>query len=333
MIKNLNERIMEIRSFNKNIMGNTQYIPRNLMLEVTNDCNSKCIFCANRNMTRKRNFINKDIVTKALKQSRELGIKELGLYTNGESLLNTNIDDYIGQAKELSYDYIYITTNGILANKEKVRKLFKLGLSSIKFSINSIEEKNYVAMQGVDCFNIVMENLKSVYHMKEENFPDRKVYVSYIKTKFNNYQNSEIKRMFQKYCDNISIQDVRNQGGLIANIEDLALGTKNNIKLPCFYPFNSIVVTCEGYVTACCMDFQNYLVYGDLNKDSLKDIWNNNVINGFREKQLNEKVENTICANCYQNKFKECEALLQHLSCKIDFEDWRKNGKIIRSCK
>lgn len=331
MIKNLNEKITEIKSFDQNIKANERYIPNNLMLEVTNDCNSKCIFCANHNMTRKRKFINKAIVTKALKQSRELGVKELGLYTNGEPLLNTNIDNYIKQAKDFSYDYIYITTNGILANKEKIRKLFELGLNSIKFSINSIEGKNYATTQGIDCFNIVMENLRSVYHMKKENFPDRKVYVSYIKTKFNNYHNFEIKRMFQKYCDNISIQDVRNQGGLIANIDDLVFDTQNNIKLPCFYPFNSIVVTCEGYVTACCMDFQNYLVYGDLNKDNLKDIWNNDVINDFREKQLNKKVENTICENCCSNKFKDCEALLQDFSCKIDFGDWRKNGKIIES--
>lgn len=241
--------------------------------------------------------------------------------------MNAKIDNYVEQAKRLSYSYIYITTNGILANVKKIRKLFEMGLNSIKFSINSIERENYVTMQGVDCFNIVVENLKNVYDMKERDFPNNKVYVSYIKTKLNNYTNSEIKNFFQKYCDDISIQDVRNQGGLISNIDDLAFDKNDNIKLPCFYPFNSIVVTHEGYITACCMDFQNYLVYGNLNRENLEDIWNNKIITDFRKKQLNGKVENTICENCYQNKFKECEALLKESSCRIDFENWKKVKK------
>jgi hypothetical protein len=43
-----------------------------------------------------------------------------------------------------------------------------------------------------------------------------------------------------------------------------------NIKYPCPYPFNSVVVTAEGLLTACCMDFENMLAYADLNKISLK---------------------------------------------------------------
>lgn len=329
MKNNLNEKIKKIKNFDKAIKKDLSYFPNNLMIEVTNECNSKCIFCANCKMTRKKNNIKNDIVFKALKQSKEFGVRKVGLYTNGEPLLNNNIGDYIALAKKLSYNYIYITTNGILANKNRVDELFDLGLNSIKFSINSIEKENYKDIQGIDCFELVMENLKNVYYMKKEKFPDRKVFVSYIKTKFNNYSNYKIKQFFQKYCDDISIQDVRNQGGLISNIDEIALEKENNLELPCFYPFNSIIITCEGYVTACCMDFQNYFVYGDLNKNNLKSIWNNSIITEFRKMHLNGKVKNTLCENCCENKFKECEALTYEFSCKINFKDWRKNGKII----
>ena len=77
------------------------------------------------------------------------------------------------------------------------------------------------------------------------------------------------------------------------------------------------------------MDFQNYFVYGDLNKNNLKSIWNNSIITEFRKMHLNGKVKNTLCENCCENKFKECETLTYEFSCKINFKDWRKNGKII----
>lgn len=321
----LEKDIKNIQEFNLKDGIIEKYKPKKLMIEVTNNCNSKCIFCGNCNMTRKRSFASAKIVKKALEQGRVMGIREVGFYTNGEPLLDKNIEKYIEYAKKNLYDYVYITTNGILANKNRVKALFNSGLDSIKFSINSIEKENYKNMQGVNYFEKVVENLRNAYYIKKSQYPNKKVYVSYIKTKRNNYKDDEIKRFFEEYCDGVLIQEVRNQGGLISNIEKLKINNHKNIyNLPCFYPFNTVIVTCEGYVTACCMDFQNYLVYGNLNEKKLQDIWNNDVIQELRKKHLNGKIEDTICKNCIDNKFEQCKPLIERYSCNVEFDKWRK---------
>lgn len=38
----------------------------------------------------------------------------------------------------------------------------------------------------------------------------------------------------------------------------------------CPLTFNKLHITCEGYITACCADFQNYLAVADLNNTKLK---------------------------------------------------------------
>lgn len=180
-------------------------------------------------------------------------------------------------------------------------------------------------MQGVNCFEKVVENLRNTYYIKKSQYPNKKVYVSYVKTKMNNYKDDEIKHFFEEYCDGVLIQEVRNQGGLISNIEKLKINNHENIyNLPCFYPFNTVIVTCEGYITACCMDFQNYLVYGNLNEKKLQDIWNNDVIQKLRRKHLNGKIEDTICKNCIDNKFEQCKPLMECYSCNVEFDKWRK---------
>lgn len=306
-----------------------KYMPKKLMIEVTNYCNSKCIFCVNCKMIRKKCFIDENIVKKAIEQGKNMGIQEVGFYTNGEPLLNLNIDRYIEYAKKNSYNYVYITTNGILANEERIRKLFDIGLDSIKFSINSIEKENYNKIHGTDCFEVVVNNLKNIYNMKKKEYKNKRVYVSYIKTKLNNYKDNEINDFFKEYCDDISIQNVRNQGGLVSNIKKLKFNnTREEYKLPCFYPFNTVVITCEGYVTACCMDFQNYLVYGNLNKGKISDIWNNEVIQKLREKHLNGKIDNILCKNCIENKFEKCKPLLRKYASEINFDEWRKYENI-----
>ena len=52
-------------------------------------------------MIRKKCFIDENIVKKAIEQGKNMGIQEVGFYTNGEPLLNLNIDRYIEYAKKI----------------------------------------------------------------------------------------------------------------------------------------------------------------------------------------------------------------------------------------
>lgn len=42
--------------------------------------------------------------------------------------------------------------------------------------------------------------------------------------------------------------------------------------------------TCEGYLTLCCVDYQNYLAVADLNTESLNEAWNNAYARELRRK-------------------------------------------------
>jgi len=321
MKSNIQEEINKICQHGEN--KTPKISPKKLLIEVTNRCNCRCIFCANRKMTRKHAYISGEIVFKALKQASEMNVKEVGFYANGEPLLNKELDKYILYAKQLGYEYIYITTNGILADKDYIENLFKNGLDSIKFSINSIYKENYKLIHNVDKFETVIKNLKLVYELKKNKYKDKKIFVSYIKTNMNDYNEEDIKEFFEKYCDNVIVQYARNQGGLISNIEKIKCNNNEHYGAPCYYPFNSLIVSCEGYVSACCMDFQNYLAYGDLNIDEFSDIWNNKIINDFRTRQLNNDLEGTLCDNCIKNKFNKCNPITKEYCTQIDFEKWK----------
>ena len=66
---------------------------KTLMIEITNHCNNKCIFCYNEKMKRKRKFIDENLCNKVLKEAHELGCREVGFYVTGEPLLNPKIYD------------------------------------------------------------------------------------------------------------------------------------------------------------------------------------------------------------------------------------------------
>lgn len=312
----IESRVNNILNNKKNFNETPEFPKKNLLIEVTNYCNNKCLFCANRKMTRKKSFINKKTLAKVLKECYNLGSTEVGFYATGEPLINKNLEQYVLLAKKIGYSYVYITTNGILANKDRVDRLFRNGLDSIKFSINALNKEKYKLIHGTDSFNTVIKNLEDVYKLKKEKYQNKKVSVSYIMTKYTFAPKDKIKDFFSVISDEVIVNIARNQGGLIKEI-DYLVDVSDNIKLPCFYVFNSVNITCEGYLTACCMDFQNYLAYADLNKVSVKEAWNNSLITNIRKMHLQNNLNKTICSNCISGKFKNVEPICENLATKL----------------
>lgn len=322
MNKDIEERIKKItKNENKNIYPN---IPKNMLIECSNACNLSCIFCANRKMTRPKGKISSKFLNRILNEAFELGVREVGFYTTGEPLMNLELEKYINIAKKVGYEYIYITTNGILANINRIKELVKQGLDSIKFSINAINEKDYMLIHGKNMYNVAMNNLKEVWQWKIQNNINLKVYVSYISTKYTEYDIKLIENNFKDYCDKVLVTNVRNQSGLVPEIiQNLKNKNESNKiqgkrDLPCFYPFNTICITLEGYITACCTDFQNYLAYADLNKMTLKKAWYSKIITDLRQQHISGNLKNNLCNNCIFNTIKIPKPLNENLATEFD---------------
>ena len=306
---------------------NPDFPKKGMLIEITNLCNDACIFCFNKNMTREKGFIDPNLVDKVLNEAYELGMREVGFYTTGEPLLNKNLEDYIYKAKTIGYQYVYITTNGVLADISRIKKLIEKGLDSIKFSINAINSDEYRFIHGKSDFDKVITNLKELYNYRFKNNISINIFVSYIKTKYTDKSVEEIKEFFNNICDEVVIMNVENQGGLQPEINDLLLSESDveldtTKKMPCSYPFKSVIVTREGYLTACCLDFQNYLAYADLNKTSLKEAWDNEVIRKLRKEQLESNPSNTICSNCVYNSNIQPTPLVKEFSSEFKYSNF-----------
>lgn len=300
----------------------TPFPKKNLLIELTNYCNNKCVFCYNDCMKREKKFINKEFCERILNDAYNLGMREVGFYVTGEPFLDKRLSYFVSYAHELGYKYIYLTTNGILADLERVKELYANGLNSIKYSINAFNNEQYRFIHGTDNFDKVVKNLSDVFRWKNIENKNLKVYVSYVSIDITRNDN-KVKELFDDKCDEVVIMPAINQGGLIPDIRKISTincsDINGNIKYPCPYPFNSVVVTVEGFLTACCMDFENMLAYADLNKSSLKEAWNNLVISSFRKKHLMQETTGGICDNCIYNT-NQFPAPLCHELCDTDKE-------------
>lgn len=307
-----------INRINDNKKFSTSSFPKNMLIEVTNNCNHKCIFCYNRKMSRKRQFIKSEFVDRILKEAYALGTREVGFYTTGEPIMCKELDQYIRKAKQIGYEYVYITTNGVLLTKEVALKLVQNGIDSIKFSINAGNKKSYRIIHGKDDFNKVLQNIRDLYRIKQMHNKKLKIFSSFVRTSITYNEAKLLERKIGKYMDEMVCFDVYNQGGSMYEInKELSINTDERpMKAPCAMVFNRIHITCEGFLSICCVDFENNLAVSDLNTVSLKEAWECNDFRDIRERHMLNDLEGTLCYNCINNCNKQVEPLNVELSTK-----------------
>ena len=94
-----------------------------------------------------------------MRQGIENGCTDLALQALGEPFMDKRLSEFVREGKRLGYEYIYINTNGALANAKRAQPVIDAGCDSIKFSINANNKEDFKKVLAGD-FDKVLENLK-----------------------------------------------------------------------------------------------------------------------------------------------------------------------------
>lgn len=293
----------------------------NFLIELSNACNHKCIFCAHQKMKRKVGKINQELAFNILQQAYDLGTREVGFYATGEPFLVNELPEYIKRAKEIGYTYVYLTSNGALATPEKIRAVIDSGLDSIKFSINAPERKMYEFIHGRDDFETVLEHLNYLNTYRKESGRKYKIYITGILTRYTEDLKDKYFEVFEGLADQIVFKTVYNQGGYMPEVESLLkCKCDSETYRRCNLPFDAISITYEGYLSIENADYENMLIVADLNKVSLKDGWYGEKMKDMRRRFMENDLKGTLCDGCVNHICSEAKPISPEYSTVSSFE-------------
>lgn len=275
--------------------------PKEMLIEVTNRCNYACIFCPHQTMKMKQGEIEPDLLKRIMQEAYDMGVRCVGFYMTGEMFLCKEIETHIRNAKEIGFPYIFSDTNGALATKENMKKVLLAGLDSIKFSINAGTKETYQEIHGRDNFEKVLQNLKDCHSLKSELGIDFKLMVSCATTNKTEEELELLEGLIKPYVDEFTVHGIyvkwKNEPVDLSYLAPKKMEI-TKVQVPCAEVFNRIHVTWDGYLTACCVDFDHDLLLADLKKMPLQEAWNcENVVN-FRERHVRKDLKGTMCYNC-----------------------------------
>jgi len=333
----LSDKINDKYNPSSNIFSLHPPVPtRHVQIEISNLCNYSCIFCPRIKSVRKKGMIKEELFTRLAQEVYDFGAREMSFHYSGDPFIHPKLAEYVKRCKDIGYSYVYIDTNGSEATPDKVRSVIDAGVDSIKFSVNAGTRETYKFIHGVDAFERVVENIKYCDEYRKKKNPQMKLFVSCVYTKYTKGEKEKIKELFE-YCDEVIFQPAADFSGVMPEVNELLHDQEDNSyanTCPCPTVFGGIYITYEGYLAACCMNFDNHVVVADLNKMSLKDAWYGEKMTELRKRHLEKDLRGTVCYNCVNHAKEKFEALCPECAEVVDMEVYYNNPLVAnRICK
>jgi len=292
--KKTNECNLDFYTPSKPIIGN---------LELNKNCNLSCIMC-NRGSTISPNIqMDIDLFEKIIQYGKTLGQNSFNLWQLYEPLLNQRLLEYLKILRKLHARAI-ITTNGLLIEKNiDLICEYSDVIRSITFSIDGASKETYEKIRIPGKFEALIRNLEIIQErkLKSKFFPE--IFISSIVSSDVQHELAHHLKFYSKYAimKNISLNLVSGPPNNNSYFFEKTI-FKNHIKkfVPC-PSLNQIHILIDGRVSACCGELSGDLIYGSINDNTPMELFNNEIINQFREYHLNNNLPpNISCSSCFR---------------------------------
>lgn len=252
MKKEIKFRDPQLSFKKKSIQDRLQYfdntkipLPSEIEISESGVCNRKCSFCprSDPNYQEVNEFISTKLHNKICDELRSYNYSGLIIYSGFvEPMLDKNIYNLVKYAKKTNPNSrVEIISNGDVLNADRLKKIYEHGLDRMLISLYDGEEQ-------YSKFRALGDQLK-----------------------LNDFQYVLRKRYLPEEQDfGITLS---NRGGMLENSGYKIPKTKNKLKLKCFYPSYKFFIDYNGDVLMCSHDWGKKNILGNLNNQSLKEIW------------------------------------------------------------
>ena len=231
----------------RNIQFSDKNIPLPSVIEISESgtCNRKCSFCPRSAPDFKdiKEFISEDLIVKLSKELSHYEYSGIFLFSGFvEPMIDKNIYKLISIVRNnLPKAKIEMVTNGDALNKQRAKKLYKSGLSTL---------------------------LVSIYDGKKEAEAMDKL----LRSSGLNDGQFKIRHRYLPESESFGIT-LSNRAGMMENAEYKIPKTTSPLKNPCYIPSYTLFFDYLGDVLMCPHDWGKKIILGNLKKEKLIDIW------------------------------------------------------------
>jgi radical SAM protein with 4Fe4S-binding SPASM domain len=290
--------------------------PPALLLDVTNRCNAKCVWCPNPELTdlgaMKMDLYRKIIDDYAVRG----GVVHFGTF--GEPLMDKTFKEKIEYLQKFpTIKRVEVLTNAFFMNEKIIPTLLENSVA-VDISLDELDKETFEDVKKMS-YDVVRKNIIDLLKANDRlacpvpvNFR-----IKTLKTMAETLDHEFFKTIEAHQCT-IALTPIDNN--IISNwagrfdkdgfLKSYGMDSGKSVRFnhkrfnltntaPCTQLWKWMVVYWDGSVVLCCADMFSTAPVGNLREDSIRDVWGGTVLTELRKKMIARKrFEIPICQNC-----------------------------------
>ncbi len=267
--------------------------PLSLELETQNYCNLRCNMCAFASKTihpdvrenSPKRQLPLDMFYRMVDEGADYGLPAMTYGAFSEPLLHPGIVAMTDYAFKKGVMDQRIGTNGMLLTPELSRQLIEARLARLEVSVDAFTEQTYNKIRPGGNFQKVLRHIEAFLELREKlgsRIPLLRI--SFVKLNVNIHELEPFMEYWRDYADYFSIQEPIDWG-LDANTSEVRFEQPHDKReFRCDKQFQRLFIRHNGNIMSCGhIHFWTEQTLGNLNRDSLKALWDDPRQQALRE--------------------------------------------------
>jgi radical SAM protein with 4Fe4S-binding SPASM domain len=240
-----------------------------------------------------KGFMAKELAHKIIMQCFDLGVNSLKFNYRGEATLNPHFYEIVELSKSLANRSTFIdrlTNSNFKIHPHRREAVFKglACMTKVKVSYDSFLKPVFEKQRSGGDHDLTTENIELFYNSRERIKSETRLVIQAVRTSANKDEDiaGEVKRRWPEA--EVSIRDMVT-GRIEKDLSNLEHRTRDvNNRKTCIQAHARMIVHHDGKVAPCCPAIKNNLLIGDLNKNTVAEVFNSIAAKTLR-KSLKDK--------------------------------------------
>lgn len=244
--------------------------PHGLCFNFVGHCTLQCTYCPQSFKKTPKEYLDIGIVSRIIDETCKIPTYfQFG--ARGDNLLHPQCSEIFAAIKRRNFKhYLTLNTNGILMKRDLGKGVVQSGIDQITFSLQSIEPKIYMKLTNNKNIEAIIENIKTTIELRDRYNKNMLICVQFLNTEENRPYYNQFQSFWSQYDVYTYRQALHSWGDKFKPLQKEVID-----RYPCLYLWLYPVITHNGNVCSCFVDFFEEHVYGNLKDASLPDIWQN----------------------------------------------------------
>ncbi|MBI5331968.1 MAG: SPASM domain-containing protein [Candidatus Aenigmarchaeota archaeon] len=257
--------------------------PIHIDIESSSYCNLRCRMCPQSFAPKSidKGYAEWNMFKKIIDESAKHGLCSIKLNWRGEPLLHKQLPEMVAYAKKHGIIEVMINTNGQLMTKDMSRKLIKAGIDKIIISLDGMNRTTYEHLRQGANYDKLIKNMDDLLVLKKELGAKKPfVRVQTLRMKETNKEVNDYVRFWKQRVDDVAVNEYSNRG----EAEKRDVGDYTVVgRCPCPQIWQRMMIAWNGDVMVCCGDWYKKTLIGNVNKSSVKELWDSKKWEHIRE--------------------------------------------------